>query len=53
MPETSKKIWQMLNLDYETDKFDIEKELKFGLIKSGHKIDKSRILFPRIVDEKK
>lgn len=53
MPETSIKIWQMLNLDYKTDAFDMEKELKFGLIRTGHKINKSQILFPRIVDEKK
>lgn len=52
MPETSKKVWQMLNLDYETDNFNMEKELKFGIIKAGHKINKSQILFPRIVDEK-
>jgi len=53
MPDTSKKIWQMLNLDYEIDGFDLEKETKFGLIKHGHQINKTQILFPRIVDEKK
>ncbi|MCX7698482.1 MAG: class I tRNA ligase family protein, partial [Candidatus Goldbacteria bacterium] len=53
MPETSKRIWEMLNLDYKADNFSLEKELKFGMIKSGHKINKSEILFPRIVDNKK
>ncbi len=53
MPDTSKKIWQMLNLNYKIDEFDLEKEIKFGLIKPGHQINKTQILFPRIVDEKK
>ncbi|MCX8093771.1 MAG: class I tRNA ligase family protein, partial [Candidatus Goldbacteria bacterium] len=53
MPETSRRIWEMLNLDYKADNFSLETELKFGMIKSGHKINKSAILFPRIVDEKK
>jgi len=53
MPETSQKIWQMLNLNYVIDGFDVEKEIKFGIMEPGSKVNKAQILFPRIIDEKR
>jgi len=53
MPETSGKIFAKLGLSIDPAKFDIEKEMQFGLLKAGTKVSKGEPLFPRIEDEKK
>lgn len=48
MPDTSKKIWEKIGIDYDENKLLLKNELKFGEIKQGLKVNKGEPLFPRI-----
>ncbi len=48
LPETSMKIFKKLNLQKELQEIKFEKAQKWGLLKSGTKIEKGEALFPRI-----
>jgi len=51
MPETSEKIWNMLNLEGQA-KCEEWDEAGKPVIASGHRLGKLKILFPKIEDEK-
>jgi len=53
MPETAGKIFKKLGLSLDPAAFDIEKEMQFGLLAAGTRVEKGDPLFPRIEDEGK
>ncbi len=52
MPQTAGKIFAKLGLPIDPVKFDIEKEMQFGLLPAGTKVSKGEPLFPRIEEKK-
>lgn len=52
MPETAGKIFKKLGLAHDPARFDIEKEMQFGLLAPGTKVEKGEALFPRIEEKK-
>lgn len=52
MPDTAKKIWAKLGIEYDENNLKIDDELQFGKLSVGGPISKGDPLFPRILDEK-
>ena len=53
IPDTAKKIWDKLGIQYTELLPSFENEMKFGKLPVGTKVSKGEPLFPRIVDEEK
>ncbi len=48
MPDTSKKVWEKIGINYNENKLLIKDEMRFGIIKEGIRVNKGEPLFPRI-----
>lgn len=48
MPDTAKRVWEKIGIDYNENNLLLKNELKFGIIKTGIKVNKGEPLFPRI-----